>query len=247
LEQLNIANNHLQNQLLFNESLIEDLNAFSHTVAHNLKEPINNVIGYSELIIKDKIDEITKREFIEQINSTGLKMSSIIDELLLLSSISIKEIITQPVDISATIKEALLRNEIEIKKRNAKLDLPDNWPIVDGYGPWIEEIWSNLISNALKYGGEIPELKFGYEIKNEQELILFLHDNGKGLTQAQIQKLFIPFSLLENSVTNSHALGLSIVKRIVSKLNGNVWAESLNDIDYGTRFCFTLPISNRSI
>jgi two-component system, sensor histidine kinase and response regulator len=161
----------------------------------------------------------------------------------LLSGISIKEIITQPIHIGATIEEALIRNECEIKRRKAILDLPDNWPVVVGYSPWIEEIWSNLISNALKYGGEIPELKFGYEIKNENELILFLHDNGKGLTPAQIEKLFIPFSLLENSETSSHALGLSIVKRIVSKLNGTVWAESKNSIEYGTRFCFTLPLS----
>jgi PAS domain S-box-containing protein len=242
VEQLHLANIQLQNQLTFNESLIEDLSAFSHTVAHNLKEPLNNIVGYSELILTNKLDQLTKDDFITQINSTGLKMTEIIEELILLSGISIKEIITQPVDIEPTINDALIRNENEIKNKKATLIFPPKWPEVKGYAPWIEEVWSNLISNALKYGGEIPELTFGFEKKGASEIAFYLQDNGKGLSAAQIDKLFIPFSLLENSEEGSHGLGLSIVKRIIAKLNGTVWAESDNVPGKGSKFYFTLPL-----
>jgi len=239
---LHISNNHLKEQLVFNESLIEDLSAFSHTVAHNLKEPLNNIVGFSNLISRNELDEASKKEFIEQICSTGLKMNEIIDELLLLSGISVKEIITQPIDIWLSINNALIRNENEIKNRKATIVIPDSWPEVLGYAPWIEEAWSNLISNALKYGGEIPELNFGYEVKDENEIIFYIHDNGKGLSKEQIDRLFIPFSLLENSEEGSHGLGLSIVKRIISKLNGSIWVESENVTGKGSKFCFTLPL-----
>jgi PAS domain S-box-containing protein len=242
VDQLHISNNHLKEQLVFNESLIEDLSAFSHTVAHNLKEPLNNIVGFSNLISRNELDEATKKEFIEQICSTGLKMNEIIDELLLLSGISVKEIITQPIDIGLSINNALIRNEHEIMIRKATIVIPDRWPEVLGYAPWIEEAWSNLISNALKYGGEIPELTFGYEMKGENEIIFYIQDNGKGLSKEQIDRLFIPFSLLENSEEGSHGLGLSIVKRIISKLNGSIWVESEHITGKGSKFCFTLPL-----
>jgi len=242
VEQLHLANIHLQNQLTFNESLIEDLSAFSHTVAHNLKEPLNNIVGFSQLLTKGNLDEKTKSEFIDQIAITGSKMTVIIDELLLLSQISIKEVLTESVDLKSTITGALLRNESEIKNRKAILSYPQKWPNVQGYSPWIEEVWSNLISNALKYGGEIPELIFGYEQRDIHEVVFFLKDNGNGLSPSQIDRLFIPFGLLENSEEGSHGLGLSIVKRIISKLNGNVWVESQDVAGEGSKICFTLPL-----
>jgi PAS domain S-box-containing protein len=242
VDQLHISNNHLKEQLVFNESLIEDLSAFSHTVAHNLKEPLNNVVGFSHLIQKDELDETIKKEFIDQIHSTGIKMNEIIDELLLLSGISVKEIIRQPIDIGLSINNALIRNEHEIKLRKAIIHVPDSWPQVLGYAPWVEEAWSNLISNALKYGGEIPDLNFGYKKKDENEIIFYIEDNGNGLSKEQIDRLFIPFSLLENSEEGSHGLGLSIVKRIISKLNGSIWVESDNIVGKGSKFCFTLPV-----
>jgi two-component system, sensor histidine kinase and response regulator len=112
--------------------------------------------------------------------------------------------------------------------------------MAEGYSPWLEEIWVNLISNAIKYGGTPPTLTFGFE-KEENEIVFYLQDNGRGLSAEQIDHLFIPFNTLDSTDTNSHGLGLSIVKRIVSKLRGRVWAESENICGKGSRFCFTLP------
>jgi PAS domain S-box-containing protein len=241
VEQLHLANLHLQEQLVFNDLLIEDLKAFSQTVAHNLKTPVNSIVGLSELLITSILEGKANTNWAEQVLNSGLKISKIIDELLLFSSISIKEIITEPIHMDSIIYESLKRNEFEISLKNISIYKPDKWPVVLGYAPWMEEVWVNLISNAIKYGGNPPVLTFGFEKEEKGTIIFYLQDNGDGLSKNQIELLFIPFTNLENSRADSHGLGLSIVNRIITKLNGKTWVISENLPGKGSRFCFTLP------
>jgi two-component system, sensor histidine kinase and response regulator len=111
-----------------------------------------------------------------------------------------------------------------------------------GYAPWLEEVWVNLVNNAIKYGGQPPILNFGFEEEGKDSFNFYLQDNGNGLSKNQIELLFEPFTNLENSSSDGHGLGLSIVKRIISKLNGRVWVVSENLPGQGSRFCFTLPV-----
>jgi PAS domain S-box-containing protein len=241
VEQLNLANLHLKEQLKFNELMIDDLKAFSLTVAHNLKSPLNSMIGLSELLVNDLQKGTTNAEWAGQVFSSGLKMNRIIDELLLFSTISIKEVLTEPIQMDLIITDAIKRFETIIQKRQITCLKPNKWPVVMGYAPWIEEVWANLISNAIKYGGDPPVLTFGFDKSEKDEVIFYLQDNGEGLSKNQIDQLFIPFTNLVNSSADSHGLGLSIVKRIVSKLNGKVWVTSVNLPGKGSRFCFSLP------
>jgi PAS domain S-box-containing protein len=241
VEQLHLANLHLQEQLVFNDLLIEDLKAFSQTVAHNLKTPVNSIVGLSELLLTSIQEGKTNINWAEQVLNSGLKISKIIDELLLFSSISIKEIITEPIHMDSIIKESLKRNEFKNSLKNISLNKPDKWPVVLGYTSWMEEVWVNLISNAIKYGGNPPVLTFGFEKEEKGTVIFYLQDNGNGLSKDQIELLFVPFTNLENSSTDSHGLGLSIVNRIITKLNGKIWVISENLPGKGTRFCFSLP------
>jgi PAS domain S-box-containing protein len=241
VEQLFLSNLHLQEQINMNELMITDLKAFSHTVAHNLKTPINNIVGFSELLVDDIQEGKANPEWANQILVAGLKASSIIDGLLLFSSISVKEVVSEPIKMDLIITEALKRNEQEILKRNIRIDKPANWPVVLGYAPWLEEVWTNLISNAIKYGGDPPELTFGFEKGENNGTVFFLQDNGNGLSKGQIDQLFIPFNNLNITSVDSHGLGLSIVKRIISKQKGTVWADSENIPGKGSRFCFSLP------
>jgi signal transduction histidine kinase len=242
VEQLNLANLHLKEQLSFNESMIEDLKAFSQTVAHNLKTPVNSIVGLSELLVADIKEGKANIDWANQVFNSGIKISRIIDELLLFSSISIKEVLSEPINMDLIIKDALIRSETYIQKENLTINKPVKWPFVLGYAPWLEEVWVNLISNAVKYGGDPPVLTFGFEKEENKMVIFYLQDNGLGLSRNQIEQLFIPFTNLDNSSADSHGLGLSIVKRIISKLNGKVWVVSENIPGKGSCFCFTLPV-----
>jgi signal transduction histidine kinase len=112
------------------------------------------------------------------------------------------------------------------------------FPAAQGYGPWVEEVWYNYISNALKYGGEVPVVEIGGTEQEDGYIRFWLRDDGKGLTEDQQAKLFVPLARLEEHRVKGHGLGLSIVRRIVEKLNGQVAIES--QVGKGSTFSFTL-------
>ncbi len=118
-----------------------------------------------------------------------------------------------------------------------------------GYGPWVEEVWANYINNALKYGGRPPRVELGADIlpvpsteesKASKEMVRFwVRDNGHGLTPGEQEQLFALFERLHQVHVEGHGLGLSIVRRIVEKLGGQVGVES--KVGQGSVFYFTLP------
>jgi signal transduction histidine kinase len=105
---------------------------------------------------------------------------------------------------------------------------------------WVEEIWINYISNAIKYGGTPPQITLGSNLQSNGTVCFWVHDNGSGITPDDQAKLFIPFSRLEQREAEGHGLGLSIVERIVNKLGGQVAVDSVPG--EGTTFSFTLPV-----
>jgi signal transduction histidine kinase len=169
-----------------------------------------------------------------------MRMNHIIESLLLLAGVrGMLHVEVEQVDMQLIVAEAISRVEFMLSERNATLSMPDDWPPVLGYGPWLEEVWYNYIVNALKYGGDPPVLTLGYDFPNEQETRFWLADNGQGLPDDAIP-LFTP--LLRSpriEGRKGYGLGLSIVKRIVERLHGVVGAE--NAPDGGSRFYFTLP------
>jgi signal transduction histidine kinase len=116
--------------------------------------------------------------------------------------------------------------------------LPDAWPVALGHGPWIEEVWANYLSNAMKYGGKPPRLELGAETTGDN-VRFWVTDNGPGLTPEQQSRLFVPFIRLHQVRATGQGLGLSIVRRIMEKLGGEAWVEG--EFGKGSRFGFTLP------
>ena len=109
-----------------------------------------------------------------------------------------------------------------IEETKAEIIWPDQWPLALGYTPWVEEVWANYISNALKYGGRPPRIVLGGEIMPDNQAMIrfWVRDNGPGLTSTQQENLFKPFNRFHTGQTSGHGLGLSIVKRIVETLGG---------------------------
>lgn len=119
---------------------------------------------------------------------------------------------------------------------------PKNWPSAIGYTPWIEEVWVNYISNAIKYGGEPPYIELGAEEKIGKTLF-WIKDNGAGIDPEQQSQIFIKSTRLNEKIVKGHGLGLTIVKRIVEKLGGQVGITST--VGKGSTFTFELP-SNKN-
>jgi len=236
------SNNLLRDEIKEKEKLILDLDAYARSVAHDLKNPISGLLGLRELIRDDikngKKDEAF--ELIEIVHEQGLKMYNIVDELLLLARIRKEDLKPVPLEMSSIIKEALKRLNGRISQNHFSIEIPDSWPSVLGHAQWVEEVWVNLISNALKYGGTPPSIRIGYDKADGSYYRFWIQDNGNGHSSESLKKLFNDFERLENKNKEGHGLGLSIIKRIIEKLGGEVMVTSENSPGKGCIFSFTL-------
>lgn len=219
----------------------KELDTFAHTVAHDLQGPLSNLLGYTTILQECWPDLPVEQvaEILQTVARATRKMSNIIDELLLLASVRKEEARIVPLDMGQIIGEVLRRMDYMIKEYQAELNLPASWPVALGYAPWVEEVWANYLSNAIKYGGRPPRLELGATPQADGMVRFWVRDNGAGLTLAQQRHLFIPFTKLNQVRAEGHGLGLSIVERIVEKLGGQVGVES--QVGQGSLFYFSLP------
>ena len=229
------------------EASNEHLDAFAHTVAHDLKAPLATIIGYAEML-SCYFDQLTLEQVQQHLcdlEQTGERMVKIIDALLLFSRVHRQnDLALDGVNMAETVAESLDRVATSMMQQDARIVVPELWPSALGYGPWMVEVWVNYLTNALKYGGDPPFLELGYTVEprgtQQNAFVRFwVRDQGEGLTESQIEKLFVPFSRLHSSEVQGHGLGLSIVRRIVERLGGQVGAESVRG--QGSTFWFTLP------
>jgi len=242
-EALQVTNAQLEEEITEREQLIADLDTFARTVAHDLKTPVSIITGHSALLLDDRVDIASTQsaEFIRLIEQTGYRMGRIIDEILFLASVRQREIIPHPLEMVNIIREAVKRLAPMIAEYGAEVIEPESWPEAWGYASWVEQVWVNTIGNAIKYGGEPPRVELGATAQANGTVRFWVRDNGAGLSQEAQAKLFTAFTRLDETVAQGHGLGLSIVKRIVEKLGGEVGVESEGRPGQGSTFSFTLP------
>jgi PAS domain S-box-containing protein len=220
-----------------------ELDAFAHTVAHDLKSSLGIITGFARLLVH-RYETMSPEDITEALDSifrTGEKLNRIIEELMLLTGVRKQEVIPEPLDMSSIVREAINRLQMLILEQQAQITLRDEaaWPAALGYAPWIEEVWANYISNAIKYGGQPPRVELGATMQTDSKVRFWVRDDGPGLNAEAQTKLFTPFTQLSQVRANGHGLGLSIVRRIVEKLGGQVGMES--EIGQGSTFFFILP------
>jgi signal transduction histidine kinase len=221
----------------------EELDAFAHTVAHDLKNPLGLILGYTQLMEHDfaSLPEVDQRRCLQIVLQCSFKIKNIVDELLLLSEARKVEVIRRRLDMADIVAEAQRRLSRMTEEYCAEMIIPpaSAWPAAMGHAPWIEQVWVNYISNALKYGGHPPRVELGADPPSDGTVRFWVRDNGPGLTPEEQARLFTPFTRLAQISVEGHGLGLSIVQRIVDKLGGQVGAES--QVGQGSVFSFTLP------
>lgn len=232
------------------DQLIEDSKSFAKTVAHDLKTPLTTILGFAAMLSDSqaRISPEKQHEALQTIVRTSLKMNNIIQELLLLAAVRQSEIKTGPIQMAGVVSAAKQRLWGVIEDSEAELIIPDTttWPTVVGYAPWVEEVWINYISNAIKYGGEPLRVELGVDSAYEtfpsghKMARFWVRDNGPGIPLEDQEQLFNQFVRLDQVRAEGHGLGLSIVSRVVEKLGGEVGVESFPG--QGSTFFFTLPM-----
>lgn len=221
----------------------KELDAFAHTVAHDLRGPLSCIMGFTEVLMSYSatLSRADQDDSLKSIQQMTIKMNNIIHELLLLSQVRQADIEPLPLNMDLIIRETLQRLAPMLEETGGEIVAPDRWPVALGYAGWVEEVWTNYISNALKYGHKPPRVELGATPQPDGLIRFWVRDNGPGLSPEQQAKLFTPFAQVTHIRATGYGLGLSIVARIVSKLGGQVGVESEGIDGKGSLFYFTLP------
>jgi PAS domain S-box-containing protein len=205
-----------------------ELDAYAHTVAHDLNSSLTGIVGFSELLINPDY-EFSKEEhdsYLKEIAQGSRKMTSIIKELLLFASMKKEEVDVGEINMKETLDSACHRLKYQIKEKNAQIEISENILNCTGYSLWVEEIWLNYISNAIKYGGTPPKIKI-YSSKTKNGYIKYsVEDEGEGIKSELKEIIFNIQDKNKDKLTKGFGLGLSIVKRIIEKLDGHLSIES---------------------
>jgi signal transduction histidine kinase len=220
---------------------VEELDAFAHTVAHDLKGSLSPLIGFATALREEyaQLSVEEQQECLDNLVRIAYRLNNIVDELLLLAEMRQAEVVREPLCMADIVAQAQERLAPMIQAYQAEMVLPADWPRVEGHGPWVEEVWVNYLSNAIKYGGMPPRVELGAETQPDGRVRFWVHDNGMGLTPEAQARLFKPFTRLDRVRAQGHGLGLSVVQHIVEKLGGQVGVESIPG--QGSVFSFTLP------
>jgi PAS domain S-box-containing protein len=222
-----------------------ELDAFSHTVAHDLRRPLSHIVGYADMVRLVGKDELSPQtsEFLERIGDAALNMSEMIQSLLMLAQLRDTNEVVEPVNMSTLIDTALKRVQPEIEKRGVYVEVVQPVPDALGYAPWLEEVFANLINNAVQYIGQSntdPTITIRAVAQGEH-LRYEVVDNGLGIPLEHQPHLFDMLTRFHQDQSSGTGLGLSIVQRIVNKLGGTVGVKS--EPGQGSIFWFTLPVA----
>ena len=234
----------LREQVIALQTRNQELEEYAHMVAHDLKEPLTVLIMIADSI-KDIPDPTGEdlRECMLKSQSTAYDMRRIIKSLLFFAEVSKAEAPREAVHMAQVVENVQTRLSYMIREQQAQILFPQVWPDALGYGPWIEEVWANFLSNALKYGGRPPRVELGASDSSDGMLRFWTRDNGPGIPPEARTCLFTRGNPLSHLSHMGDGLGLPIVHNIVEKLGGEVGVES--EVGQGSLFFFTLPAASK--
>ncbi len=220
----------------------EDLELFVNIAAHDLQEPLRGIVAYSQLLInrcKDEKDPLIGK-YLKVIETSGLQMSRLLDDLRIYSRVRVRGNQFNPVDMEKALSTAQNNLELAIRETRAVI-IHDPLPVVHGDAMQITQVFQNLIDNAIKFCGEeiVPEIHISLESR-EGAWQFAIKDNGIGIPEKYHHKVFVLFERLHSRDTYpGTGLGLALCKSIIERHGGRIWVES--EFGKGSTFYFTLP------
>jgi hypothetical protein len=233
-DALNASNDQL-------ETAIKELESFSYTVSHDLRSPLTNIHGLSQVLLETWSDRFDKEclGFIRTIYEEAQRMNQLINTLMNFSRIMGSELnpgMANLSDMASAVAVALQQRQPE---RRVTFRIADGIT-VNGDSRLLMIVMENLLGNAWKYSAkeETPVIEFG-EADLDGRPAYFVRDNGAGFDMAKAEKLFVPFQRLHDKAEFAgFGIGLATVQRIIRRHGGRIWAEG--ELDKGATFYFTL-------
>jgi PAS domain S-box-containing protein len=226
------------------ENVNKELEAFSYSVSHDLRAPLRAVNGYARMLVEDygPLLDMEANRLLGIIQQNALKMGILIDDLLSLSRLGRKELRNFTINMTELAEQALS----EISKTNPHKAIVTIYPLLNvmGDASLLYQVMLNLLSNAIKYSSKKakPAIEIS-SILQENEQIYCIKDNGAGFNMNYSHKLFGVFQRLHTEIEfEGTGVGLAIVKRIINRHQGRVWAEGI--LGEGAAFYFSLPVIN---
>jgi PAS domain S-box-containing protein len=224
------------------EAMNTELEAFSYSVSHDLRSPLNTIDGFSQLLLRLEGDKISDkgRNYLNRIRSGTRQMNELIEGLLSLAQLSHHQLQLERVDLSAVARQAETALREREPTREVQINIQEGL-LVHGDPRLLSAVMHNLLGNAWKFSSRqaTARIDVGSTRAAEGETVYFVKDNGAGFDMAYAQKLFSTFERLHSAAEFSGTgVGLATVKRVISRHGGRVWAES--SVNEGASFYFTL-------
>ena len=239
----------LYGDLITARRLNADLEAYTRMVAHDLKNPLASFASGTEHLRmewQDKLDAVSM-ELLDSLEQQSHRMLSTVDGLLRLALFERK-----PVQIVKTNPAFPARRAWEglshlRKKQTVEVEWPEQWPEVYCYPAWLEEVWDNLMSNALKYGGTPRKLVISASPEGEDYVRLSVDDNGSGIPSEVRKEIIQKFSGRPKVNVDSCGIGLMIVQRILHRFGSSLEINPTVHFPTGMCFSFRLPVKEELV
>jgi PAS domain S-box-containing protein len=242
-DEIRGLNQELANRSKELEAKNRELEAFAYSISHDLRAPLRHMSGYAELLQKKSsamLDAKSQR-YMLMIQESAKRMGDLIDDLLAFSRIGRTETQKSLVNLEQLVREALSEVRQETDGRDIVWNI-GTLPNFYGDRSMLRLVFINLLSNAVKFTRTRPraEIEIGCDEANQNEVVVYVKDNGVGFDMKYVNKLFGVFQRLHPSQTfEGTGIGLATVQRIVQRHGGKVWAEGL--VDQGATFYFSAP------
>lgn len=221
---------------------LQSLDSFNYSISHDLMSPLNSITGLTGLLQTMYPEKFDKEvlEIVNHIMGSVDRMSKLIKDLLSFSRQANAEISRVDVSMKQIVSEVMQEISLTMPVTDAEIVIQE---LPDAYcdNSMLKQVWMNLISNAIKYSQKKPQpkIEIGGIADQNGELLYFVKDNGAGFNMANYNKLFSIFQRLHSeNEFNGTGIGLAVVKRIIERHDGRIWAQS--EVGKGSEFYFTL-------
>jgi two-component system, NtrC family, sensor kinase len=227
------------------ESKNEELESFSHSVAHDLRAPLRSIDGFALALLEDYADTLDDdgKQHLCYVRESAQQMARLIDDLLALSRVTRSEFQRAPVDLSAIARGVAARLAQREPGRRVELVVTDGL-VADGDGRLLTVALENLLGNAWKFTGKRDRARIEFGVADNGHRTFFVRDNGAGFDMAYASKLFGTFQRLHAATEfEGTGIGLATVQRVIRRHGGRIWADGA--VGSGASFFFTLDNATR--
>ncbi|PKN72073.1 MAG: hypothetical protein CVU50_08805 [Candidatus Cloacimonetes bacterium HGW-Cloacimonetes-3] len=244
-DEIRRLNEELEERVLVRTAELEtankELEAFSYSVSHDLRSPLRGIAGWSKALNEDYHDLLDENatQYLDRIVFETKRMGQLIEALLKLSQINKLEIHPVRVDLTDMASKIMLRLQEEEPERAVETVIKPNL-YAESDANLLEVVLTNLLNNAWKFTGKVAKARIDFgQIDKDDKAVFYVRDNGAGFDMNYSETLFSAFHRMHKATDfPGTGVGLATVKRIVNRLGGRIWAESLPD--NGAAFYFTI-------